>query len=151
MSRLRASHLVAAAAIATVSGFEGLRQTAYRDPATRGEPWTICYGHTGNVLPGERASIAECKRLLFIDLDKEADGIEACIHVKMTDAQEVAVLSLAHNIGVAGVCKSSVARDFNAGETARACDDLLKFNRAAGIVFPGLTKRRARERELCRS
>lgn len=151
MNKLHKSAGAATLAVAVIGGAEGLRQNAYPDPATRGKPWTICYGHTGNVQPGERASIAECKALLLSDLDKEADGIEKCIRVEMTDGQYVAVLSLAHNIGVAGVCKSSVARDFNAGRVTQACNDLLKFDRAAGIQMPGLTKRRQRERELCLS
>lgn len=151
MNKLHKSGAAAALAVSVVGGAEGLRQTAYPDPASRGEPWTICYGHTGHVQPGERKSIAECRALLLADLDKEADGIEKCIKVEMTDGQYVAVLSLAHNIGVAGVCKSSVARDMNAGRVQQACDDLLKFDRAAGVRMPGLTKRRVRERELCLS
>lgn len=148
-NRIRGSAHAAALAVAIIGGFEGLRQTAYPDPASHGDPWTICYGHASHVTPGERASLAECKRLLLDDLDKEAKGIEGCIHAPMSDARYVAVLSLAHNIGVHGVCKSSVARDLNAGRDAEACDDFLKFNRAAGIVFPGLTARREKERRLC--
>lgn len=150
MSKVRKKAAIAALAVSFVGGAEGLRQKAYPDPATRGKPWTDCYGHTGpDVHPGDVKSIAECKALLLADLDREGDGIERCIRVGMTDGQYVAILSLAHNIGVGGVCRSSVARDINAGRVREACDDLLKFDRAAGIVFPGLTRRRARERELC--
>jgi lysozyme len=42
-----------------------------------------------------------------------------------------------------------VVRLINAGQTRAGCDALMKWNRAAGIVFPGLTRRRAAERELC--
>ena len=149
MSKVRKSATIGALAVSLVGGAEGLRQTAYPDPASHGAPWTICYGHTGGVKPGERESIQQCKALLLADLDREGDGIEKCIHYPMTDGQYVAVLSLAHNIGVGGVCRSSVARDFNEGDPRQACNDLLKFNRAGGVVFPGLTKRRQRERELC--
>jgi lysozyme len=150
-TRLAKGGAAAALAVALVGGFEGLRQNAYPDPASGGAPWTICYGHTGHVTPGERASLAECKRLLLADLDKEAAGVERCIPSlrNAPDARYVAVLSLSHNIGVGGVCRSSVARDLNAGEVQRACDDFLKFNRAAGIVWPGLTRRREAERRLC--
>jgi lysozyme len=148
-NQVRKNAAVAALALSVVGGFEGLRQTAYPDPATRGAPWTICYGHTGHVTPGERDSLAQCKALLLADLDREADGIERCIHVPMPDARYVAVLSLAHNIGVAGVCRSSIARDLNAGEVQAACDAFLRYDRAAGIVMPGLTRRREQERALC--
>ena len=153
MSRVRKNAAVAALAISFVGGAEGLRQTAYPDPATRGHPWTICYGHTGpDVTPGERASLEQCRLLLLADLDaREGDVIEQCIPALRTApaGRYVAVLSLAHNIGAAGVCNSSVARDLNAGRTPAACDDLLKFDRAAGVVMPGLTRRRQKERDLC--
>ena len=32
---------------------EGLRTEAYPDPGTGGDPWTIGYGHTNGVYPGE--------------------------------------------------------------------------------------------------
>ena len=148
-NRIRKSATAAALAISVIGGFEGLRQTAYPDPATRGQPWTICWGHTSHVTPGERASISECKALLLADLDREDNAIEKCIHVAMPETREVAILSLAHNIGAAGVCKSSVVRDLNAGNVRAACDDFLKFDRAAGIRMPGLTRRRQQERSLC--
>ncbi len=67
----------------------------------------------------------------------------------MSDARYVAVLSLAHNIGVGGVCRSSVVRDLNEHRDWDACDAFLLYNRAAGVVFPGLTRRRQQERSLC--
>jgi lysozyme len=150
MSRVRKSATVAALAVGVVGGFEGLRQTAYPDPATKGHPWTICYGHTGpDVSPGVRKSLEECKALLVKDLDKHAEPLERCIKVPMSDSRYVAVLSLAVNIGSAGVCKSSIVRLLNAGEDKAACDAFLKFNRAAGFVMPGLTRRREAERRLC--
>ena len=147
-SRLR-STTAAALAVSVVGGFEGLRQSAYPDPATRGHPWTICYGHTGHVAPGERDSFARCKELLLSDLSKEADGLDRCVHVQMPDARWVAVLSLAHNIGVSGACRSTVVRKLNEGDLQSGCDALLRFNRAGGVVFPGHTRRREQERELC--
>jgi lysozyme len=141
---------VAALAVSVIGGAEGLRQAAYPDPATRGKPWTICYGHTGrDVRLGERASLAECKALLMADLGKEADGVDRCIHRELTDGQYVAVLSLAHNIGVGGVCRSSVVRDINAGDIEGACNALMGYTRAAGVVMPGLVRRRQAERALC--
>jgi len=138
-----------ALAAAFIGGKEGLSQYAYPDPATRGAPWTICYGHTGHVTPGEHDSLAQCKALLLADMSNADTAIEKCIHVPMSDSREVAVLSLAYNIGAAGVCKSSIVRDLNAGNDAAACDDFLKYNRAAGFVMAGLTRRREEERSLC--
>lgn len=154
MNRIAKGGAVAVMAATVIGGFEGLRQTAYPDPATRGPPWTICYGHTGSVKPHQRDSIAQCKALLQADLAKTyASGVEACLLPKvvaaMPDTRYVAVLSLAYNIGVGGFCESSIAADLNAGEVQAACDAFMRYNRAAGIVFPGLTSRRAQERHLC--
>ena len=149
LNRLHKSGIAAALAVSVVGGAEGLRQSAYPDPASHGKPWTICYGHTGHVTPGEHESIAECKALLLKDLDKEADGIERCVTAPMPDTRYVAVLSLAHNIGVYGVCHSSIARLLNEGKTKDACDIFPEYNKAYGVVWPGLTRRRERERSLC--
>jgi len=148
-SRLTKSAAAAAMCASLVGGFEGLRQNAYPDPATGGEPWTVCYGHTVGVLPDDHYSLTECKAMLVKDLESYARGIERCVSVPMTDQREVALISFAYNVGVGSACGSSVVRLINDGETRAGCNALLKWNRAAGIVFPGLTKRRERERAFC--
>lgn len=149
MSRLKKGSAVAAVAVTLVGGFEGLRQTAYPDPATKGPPWTICYGSTNGVKPGDKKTLAECKALLVKELDIYAAGIERCVKVPLPDKRYVALVSFAYNVGTGAACKSSVVRLINQGQTRTGCDALLKWNRAAGIVFPGLTKRRQKEREYC--
>lgn len=149
MSRIKKSVAVASVCAGLVGGFEGVRQTAYADPATRGKPWTICFGETEGVKPGDYRSLAQCKAGLIEGLDRYANGMEACIYRPLPDARFVGFISLTWNIGVKGFCRSSVARLYNEGRTQEACDAMLKFNRAAGIVFPGLTLRRKREREWC--
>ncbi len=149
MSRLKNSAKAAALVVALVSGAEGLRQTAYPDPATQGPPWTVCYGHTVGVLPGDHYTVTQCKEMLIRDLEKYATGVERCVAAPLTDEREVALISFAYNVGVGAACNSSVVRLINAGRTRDGCNALLKWNRAAGIVFPGLTKRRERERAFC--
>lgn len=149
MSRLKRNTTAAALAVAVVGGFEGLRQTAYPDPATKGPPWTVCYGSTHGVKPGDHYSLAECKTMLVRDLEIYASGIERCVTAQLPDTRYVALVSFAYNVGVGSACKSSVVRKINAGDVQGGCDALMAWNKAAGITFPGLTKRRAKERELC--
>lgn len=149
MSRLKKGGAVAAILVTTVGGFEGLRTVAYPDPATKGPPWTVCYGETNGVKPGDRHTVAECKAMLLVSLEKYADGIEACVKVPLPDSRFVALTSFAYNVGVKAACRSSVVGNINEGKTKAGCDALLKWNRAAGIVFPGLTRRRQKEREFC--
>ena len=149
MSNLTRGGTVIALLVGLVGGFEGIRLTAYPDPATGGKPWTVCYGHTEGVRPGDRFSLAECKELLREDLGVYASGIEQCVKVPLPDERWVALVSFAYNVGVKAACSSSVVRLINAGRTRDGCNALLQWNRAAGIVFPGLTKRRQREQALC--
>jgi lysozyme len=142
---------VAALLVATVGGFEGIRQTAYPDPATKGPPWTICFGHTEGVRPGDHKTMDECKALLLKDLAVYSAGIEHCVVVPLPDERFVALTSFAYNVGVKAACGSSAVRLINQGRTKDGCDALLLWNKAAGIVFPGLTKRRQKERALCLS
>ena len=149
MSRLKKGAAVGALAVAVVGGFEGLRLTAYRDVV--GVP-TICFGETRGIRMGMKLTKAECDAMLLKGLDEFADGVEKCVPSAKTmpEKRYVAHVSLAYNIGVGGYCKSSIARLQNAGHERAACDFFLRYNRAGGIVFPGLTKRRQAERAMCR-
>jgi lysozyme len=150
-TRLQKGTTAAALAVSIVGGFEGLRLTAYPDPATRGAPWTICYGETRGVKKGDRDTKIGCDERLITGLAEFAAGVEKCVPslARVPDKRYVAHVSLAWNIGVGGYCKSSIARLQNAGHDRAACDFFLKYNRAAGIVFPGLTRRRQAERAMC--
>jgi lysozyme len=148
-NRLKKGGAVAALAATLIGGFEGLRQNAYPDPATKGPPWTVCYGETKGVQPGDRYTVAQCKAMLEDSLQEYAAGIERCVTVQLPDKRYVALISFAYNVGTKAACNSSVVKLINVGATKAGCDALLKWNKAAGITFPGLTKRRQKEREFC--
>lgn len=104
MSRLKKSAAVGALAVAVVGAFEGIRLNAYPDPATKGPPWTVCYGETKGVKPGDKHTLDECKAMLRASLEGYAIGIERCITAPLTDERYVALVSFAYNVGVgAGV------------------------------------------------
>jgi lysozyme len=145
-SRLKKKAAVATVAVALIGGFEGLRQTAYRDVV--GVP-TICYGETEGVKMGDRYTVEQCKAMLVKSLEKYALAVDRCVTRPMPDTTYIAFTSFTYNLGEAGFCKSSVARLYNAGRTREACDYMLNYNRAKQKVFPGLTRRREAERKLC--
>lgn len=146
MSRLTKGGAVAALAVALVGGFEGVRTTAYRDVV--GVP-TVCYGETQGVRMGDTYTPAQCKAMLVASLETYASGIERCVTVPLPDERYVSLISFSYNVGIRAACDSSVVRLINAGRTREGCDALRKWNRAGGVVFPGLTKRREAERALC--
>lgn len=148
-NRLKKGGVVAAMAATLIGGFEGLRQNAYPDPATKGPPWTVCFGETKGVQPGDRYTVAQCKAMLEDSLQEYAAGIDRCVTVPLPDKRYVALISFAYNVGTGAACNSSVVKLINVGATKAGCDALLKWNRAAGIPFPGLTRRRQKEREFC--
>ncbi|MBX4908345.1 MULTISPECIES: lysozyme [Rhizobium] len=148
-NRLQKGSAAAAMAVALVGSFEGLRQHAYPDPATQGQPWTICYGSTNGVKPGDHKTVGECRALLSLELQRYANGIEQCVTVPLPDARFVALTSFAYNVGIRAACGSSAVKLINQGRPAEGCEALLKWNRAAGITFPGLTRRRQKERAFC--
>lgn len=146
MSKVRKSAAFAAAAVALVGAWEGLQLTAYRDPI--GIP-TICYGETKNVRMGMRATKAECDAKLIESLIEHENGMLRCLKRDVPDGAHLAFLSLTYNVGVGNFCRSTLVKKANAGDIRGACEELMKWNRAGGIVFRGLTNRRKAEREIC--
>lgn len=54
--------------LAALRKYEGLELTAYPDPLTHADPWTIGYGHTGSeVHPGLTITLEQAEQLLFAD------------------------------------------------------------------------------------
>lgn len=135
-----------AIAVTCVAGFEGLRQSAYLDPISIP---TICYGETKGVQMGQRRTLDECKGMLADSLELANRGVDACIHVPLPDYRRAALVSFTYNVGQGSLCGSTLARKMNAGDTVGACQELLRWDFAGGRRLPGLTKRRAAEREMC--
>lgn len=144
--RLGRGAAVMALAVALVGGWEGLRTAAYLDPV--GIP-TICFGETRGVQMGDTATVAECKTMLGNRLIEFSAGLDRCLTAPVPDKSYVAFVSWTYNVGVGAACKSTLVRKANAGDLLGACNELPRWNKAGGIVWPGLVNRRAAERDLC--
>lgn len=111
---------------------------------------TACDGITKGVKMGMRFTPAQCNDLLEEELVAHAEPIIRCVPaLKGRTNQVIAAVSLSYNIGTAGVCKSSIAKLWNAGQWRAGCDRFPLFNKAGGRVIQGLVNRRARERAIC--
>jgi len=146
MSKVR----ILALAATLIIPFEGLRQVAYRDPP--GIP-TICWGHTGpDVKPGQKWSMDQCKAALDKDMLIAYEIVKRCAP-GAPDTVTAAFTSAVYNIGPTVACKSTAANFLAAANYRAACGQLPRWNksRVAGVLveLPGLTKRRAREMEIC--
>jgi len=142
-----------AAAIAIAVPAEGLRRVAYHDPVGI---LTVCYGATGaGVERGRLYSEAECRERIEADMLTAIEHVERCVP-GLPWNELAAWADAVYNIGPRIVCDtvtSTAARLLREGRRDEACLQLPRWNKArvAGVMIelPGLTKRRAREAELC--
>lgn len=133
--------------LALIKSFEGLRLKAYPDPATGGEPITIGYGHTGKIPLGLTITQEQADRFLRDDLARFETFVSTTTP-KATQHQFDALVSLAFNIGTANLKSSTLLKMHKAGDHEGARKQFLRWNRGAGRVMPGLTRRREAEAKL---
>ncbi|EMH4072722.1 lysozyme [Serratia marcescens] len=131
-----------------IKGFEQLRLKAYPDPGTGGEPWTIGWGHTKGVKPGDRITQEQAEAFFYEDLAVFELTVNSAIKRTMTQNQFDAMVSLAFNIGGSAFAGSTLVKKFNAGDVQAAAEEFPKWRNSAGKVMPGLVKRREAERKL---
>jgi len=162
------SRLALAAVLATALAVpaEGLRQIAYRDP---GGILTACRGHTG---PDVQANVFypldQCDRWMTSDMRAAVKTVDRCVPGLPPEVL-AAFGDAVFNMGPTIACdtKASTAarylREYSTGAVYRtdsgvpllqaACNQLPRWDKArvAGVLvpLPGLTKRRAAERDLC--
>jgi len=135
--------------VAEIARSEGCRLRAYRDIAG---VWTIGWGETEGVRPGDVMSQDAADRLLCSRLGELAQNVGAVLIYPATPHQLAAMVSLAYNVGLAGFARSSVLRAHNAGNPLAAARAFGLWNKARvnGVLkeVRGLTARRARESAL---
>lgn len=131
-----------------VKGFEGGVLTAYPDPGTGAEPWTIGHGHTYGVKKGDVITAATAEQLLHYDLKIPELSIDTNVTVSLNQNQFDALVSFVFNVGSGNFTSSTLLKKLNAGDYAGAADEFLKWVNANGKKLPGLVKRRSAERDL---
>lgn len=132
-----------------IKSFEGLELRVYPDPATGGAPYTAGYGHTGNdVKPGMKVTQAMADAWFDADVAKFESGVSALLKVPTSQSQFDAMVSLAYNIGLGNFRSSTLLKKHNAKCWSCAAGQFLVWNRAAGKVMNGLTRRRNAERAM---
>ena len=149
------------ASLKLIKEFEGCHLTAYPDPLSGGEPYTIGYGTTRypggrRVSRGDKITVIEADMFVRTEIDQIAKKLgETVPHwSKMTDGQQSALISFSYNLGAgfygtAGfetISKRLRERDWSAMPAA------LELYRNPGTnVEAGLHRRRRAEGELWRS
>lgn len=133
------------AGLALIQRWEGLRLTAYQDVAG---VWTIGYGHTRDVRPGQTITEAEATALLRADLAEAEAAVTRLVKVPLTDGQFAALVSFVFNVGQGAFGSSTLLRRLNSGDYDAVPGELARWSRAGGRVVQGLANRRAAEAGL---
>ena len=128
-----------------ITEFEGCKLTAYRCQAG---VLTIGYGHTDDVMEGQTITQAHANHLLRRDLLQFEAGVDGSVSVELTQNMFDALVSLAFNIGLGALQKSTLLKKLNAGDYLGASDQFLVWNKAGGAISKGLQRRRTAERKL---
>jgi lysozyme len=141
--------------LALLREFESCRLQAYKDG---GGVWTIGWGHTGDVKPGDKMSQFEADEQLKMDLEEREVILTGLLNgIPTTPDQFSAMLSLSYNIGfgnpnrappIPGLRTSTVLKRHKLGNRIGAANAFLMWNKDNGVVVRGLTRRREAERKL---
>ncbi|MGH9588375.1 MAG: lysozyme [Acidobacteriaceae bacterium] len=122
--------------------FEGDVLTAYQDQ--RGV-WTIGYGHTGDVHPGQSITQQEAEALLAGDISAAVQCVNDAVKAKLTQAQFDALVDFAFNVGAGNFRRSTLLKEVNAGHFPRAAAQFNLWDHCGGVVNAGLLRRRRAE------
>ena len=129
---------------------EGLRQTVYKDPPGIA---TVCYRHTGkDIFVGKVYTLKECEAFLDADMRSAILTVERC-HPNLPEKVLAAFADAVYNIGPKVACDSTASTLLAKKDFVGACNQLPRWDKStiAGVSvrLPGLTKRRAAEKEIC--
>ena len=110
--------------------------------------WTIGYGHTGGVTPGETITQDQAVTYLKGDVAAASSVVQACSAIDLTPNQFAALVSFQYNtgslVGSPGMALIN-QHQFSPAWDAHLC---LWVHDASGNVQAGLVRRRAAERAL---
>ena len=147
-----------ALALPLIKEFEGCRLTAYPDPGTGGEPWTIGWGTTtyvngGRVKAGDTITQEQADQLLMIRVRQDALQVGKRIPTweKMTAHQQAALLSFTYNVGPSwygGEGFQTITARVMDAQFDRVPEALLLYVNPGSSVEAGLRRRREAEGKL---
>ena len=129
-----------------IKAFEGLSLKAYICPAGIA---TIGYGHTENVVQGQRITEQIAEDLLKADLSDTEQGVSRLVRRKLSQYQFDALVSFVYNCGTGNFLKSTLLKKvrINPNDPTIAAE-FAKWIHAGGKPLEGLRRRRLAEAEL---
>jgi lysozyme len=135
---------LSAVGLIAIALHEGWSDKPYLDVAGI---WTNGFGNTHNAQ--QNVTVPQGLEQLGRNVKDAETAINTCFKGEMSQHTFDSLTSWAFNVGGSAACKSTAARKWNAGDKAGACVELLRWNRAGGVVHQGLTIRRQKESRAC--
>tara|TARA_B100001778_G_scaffold63537_1_gene49781 strand:+ start:1809 stop:2300 length:492 start_codon:yes stop_codon:yes gene_type:complete len=128
-----------------IKHFEGLVLKAYKCPAG---VWTIGYGHTKDVQPGDEWSESNADHMLEVEMEEYEGYIHDSVTAPINQDQFDALVSWVYNLGGGNLKASTMLKVLNAGQYEEVPAQMMRWNKAGGKVLEGLTRRRQAEANL---
>ena len=128
-----------------IKHFEGCELKAYKCPAG---VWTIGYGHTKGVQPGDEWSEDHADHMLQVELEEYEGYVDKYVTAPLGQNQFDALVSWTYNLGGGNLSASTMLKVLNAGEYDEVPNQMLRWNKAGGKVLEGLTRRRQAEADM---
>lgn len=137
---------LSASALVGIASWEGYVERAYKDIVG---VWTIGFGTTKGVKPGQSIDPVTALQRKIDDISKFEGALKQCVTVPLHQHEYDAFISLAYNIGPTAFCQSTLVRRLNQRDYDAACKEILRWTRAGGRVVQGLVNRREAEYRQC--
>lgn len=128
-----------------IKHFEGVSLRAYQCSSG---VWTIGYGHTAGVSPGDIINEVQAEDFLREDIVDSENVVNMLVTVPLRQSQFDALVSFVFNLGSGNFRSSTLLKKVNAGDHTGAAEEFLRWVNAAGRPLPGLIRRRKAERNL---
>lgn len=146
--RMKAAALsLSAATLVAIAVHEGYREAAY--VPVPGDKYTIGFGTTEGVKPGDRITPPQALARALQDVQKFEGALKQCVKVPLHQHEYDAYISLSYNIGSNAFCGSTLVRKLNAEQYSEACAEIKRWDKFKGQPLRGLTIRRNKEYQQC--
>jgi len=141
-----------------IKEFEGCHLSAYPDPLSGGDPWTIGYGTTRysdgrKVQRGDKITVIEASKLLDVEIERIIEKLRATVPFwnAMSGDKQSALISFAYNLG-SGFYGSNgfetISKRLKEKDWAAVPEAMLLYRNPGTSVEAGLLRRRQAEGRL---
>ena len=110
--------------------------------------WTIGYGHTKDVQPGDEWSEDHANHMLEVEMEEYEGYVSTAVTVPLSQNQFDALVSWVYNFGNGNLTSSTMLKVLNSGDYDGVPAQIKRWNKAGGKVLEGLTRRRQAEADI---